>query len=149
MFEPPKAPIETANRMAAALTMRPDDGDAALICSNLVHPQVHPSVTIGAGLSRLAHCATSAMTWWTAPDVIRAVSSVGSVISRRGRHSPLLPKDVAKRTADEMDYLTLVFRDRYGGRLWSFTHARSIAELFGTCASEQDFQHRVRWWPIC
>ena len=53
------------------------------------------------------------------------------------------PANVADRASDEIDYLQLVYRDRYGTKLLAITHARSIAELFGHCDTEQDFQRRV------
>jgi hypothetical protein len=53
------------------------------------------------------------------------------------------PRDVARRAADEIDYLSLVFRDRYGLPGWPVPHARSISEFFGECSSAEDFERRV------
>lgn len=53
------------------------------------------------------------------------------------------PPDVAERVADELDFLALVYRGRYGSRLIEIPQARSIAELFGECEDGENFQHRV------
>jgi len=56
---------------------------------------------------------------------------------------PEIPANVAKLAADEIDYLRLVFRDRYGFDVLTIPQARSIAEMFGECGSEPDFHRRV------
>jgi hypothetical protein len=53
------------------------------------------------------------------------------------------PADVAHRAVDEIDYFSLVYRDRYKSRVWSIPQARSIGEFFGDCEDADDFQHRV------
>lgn len=53
------------------------------------------------------------------------------------------PADVARRASDEIDYFSLVYRDRYGAKVWSIPQARTISELFGECGGAEDFQRRV------
>ena len=57
------------------------------------------------------------------------------------------PPDVERRAADEIDYFTLVFRDRYGGNVWKIPQARTISEFFGECESAEDLQRRVAASP--
>jgi hypothetical protein len=53
------------------------------------------------------------------------------------------PADVAERVADELDFVAIVFRDRYHSRFIEIPQARSIAELFGECEDAENFQHRL------
>jgi hypothetical protein len=53
------------------------------------------------------------------------------------------PAEVARLVADEIDYFELVYRDRYGSKVWTIPQARSISELFGDCDSAEDFSRRL------
>jgi hypothetical protein len=59
------------------------------------------------------------------------------------RAMPEPPADVARRAADEIDFFSLVYRDRYGSRVWSIPQARTISEFFGDCEGPEDFQRQV------
>ena len=56
---------------------------------------------------------------------------------------PEVSANVAKLATDAIDYLRLVFCDRYGLDVLTIPQARSISEMFGDCASEPDFHRRV------
>jgi hypothetical protein len=56
---------------------------------------------------------------------------------------PEISANVANLATDEIDYLRLVFCDRYGLDVLTIPQARSISEMFGDCASEPDFHRRV------
>jgi hypothetical protein len=117
--------------------------DERVICAHLVHPRVVLVETMG-GSDRVAtamcdlgydpesgeHCRPAGKQCWQRTHTMR-VSLVDP------------PADVARRVADEIDYLTLIYRDRYGARLWTIPQARTISELFGECDSGEDFQRRV------
>ena len=56
---------------------------------------------------------------------------------------PETSANVANLATDEIDYLRLVFCDRYGLDVLTIPQARSISEMSGDCASEPDFHRRV------
>jgi hypothetical protein len=60
-----------------------------------------------------------------------------------GTALPDPPADVARLAADEIDYFELVYRDRYGSKVWTIPQARSVSELFGDCESADDFSRRL------
>jgi hypothetical protein len=56
---------------------------------------------------------------------------------------PEVSANVANLATAEIDYLRLVFCDRYGLDVLTIPQARSISEMSGDCASEPDFHRRV------
>jgi hypothetical protein len=118
--------------------------DERVICDQLVHPEVK-ALTPHEALRRVP---------------IRAMCNIGNDAGDGGRcrpgglgcwqrhldAGPTLPDppaDVARLAADEIDYLELVYRDRYGSKVWTIPQARSISELFGDCDSAEDFARRL------
>lgn len=119
--------------------------DERVICAQLVHPSIEllvsrdetvrvpalaPLCNLGNDPGTGEGCRPGALACWQRLVETRAL-----------RLDP--PTDAARRAADEIDFLTLVYRDRYGGRLWTIPQARTISELFGDCESAEDFQRRV------
>ncbi|MGE5571663.1 MAG: hypothetical protein ACM3ZU_01400 [Bacteroidota bacterium] len=54
-----------------------------------------------------------------------------------------VPSDIVDRIVDEIDYLNLAFKDRYGARLVQLTQARTIGDLGICCQGENDFTQLV------
>jgi hypothetical protein len=123
-----------------------DIPDARIICAHLVHPQVAFLQTFGsAGMRQSvgAQCDVGN----DAGDGARCRVARGMSCWRRHVHPPAaqhaIPPNPAGAVADELDYLRLVFRDRYHVDVLTIPQARSISELFGSCDSEADFHRRI------
>jgi hypothetical protein len=123
-----------------------DIPDARIICTHLVHPQVAFLQTFGtAGMRQSvgAQCDLG----HDAGDGARCRLARGMPCWRRHVDPPrprfAIPPNPAGAVADELDYLRLVFRDRYHVDVLTVPQARSISELFGGCDSEADFHRRV------
>jgi hypothetical protein len=118
--------------------------DERLICAHLNHPAIHldagpprrrvthspPLCTIGLDPGDGSNCRIGGLK--CCERIVTAIAPA---------HEP--PPDIAERAADEVDYFTLVYRDRYGGAVWSIPQARTIAAFFGDADDAEDFQHRV------
>jgi hypothetical protein len=132
----------TTKPACAACTI-PDD---RVICRHLVHPDVRGWQGMGTGLGRDVHgvfceagqdigagaeCVPGGKPCWE-----RVVADPTPAVGEP-------PPDVAERSADEVDYFRLVYRDRYGASVLTVPQARSISQFFGTCDSEADFTRRV------
>jgi hypothetical protein len=120
--------------------------DSRVLCVHLMHPQIdsfggkaaikvrsvvsEPLCNIGKKPDTGARCHLGGL------DCARRIINTARAI-------PEPPADVARRAADEADFFTLVYRDRYGSRVWSVPQARTISEFFGDCEGPEDFQRRV------
>lgn len=123
-----------------------DIPDARTICTHLVHPQVAFLQTFGtAGMRQSvgAQCDLG----HDAGDGARCRVARGMSCWRRHVDAPTprlaVPPNPAGAVADELDFLRLIFRDRYHVDVLTIPQARSIAELFGSCDSEADFHRRI------
>jgi hypothetical protein len=118
--------------------------DERVICDQLVHPEVRlyaphegprrvpvrALCNVGNDAGDGARCRPDGLDCW------RRHVDLGLAL-------PDPPPDVARLAADEIDYFELVYRDRYGSKVWSIPQARSISELFGDCDSAEDFARRL------
>jgi hypothetical protein len=136
----------TRPEAARAMCANCDIPDARVICTHLVHPQVAFLQALGtAGMRQSvgAQCDLG----HDAGDGARCRVARGMSCWRRHVDAPTLrlavPPNPAAAVADELDYLRLVFRDRYRVDVLTVPQARSISELFGGCDSEADFHRRV------
>jgi hypothetical protein len=114
--------------------------DSRVICAHLMHPSIHairdeevyeripnlaPLCNVGKDPGVGAECFLGGKD--CAERIVPVAEPAGEP-----------PPDVARRAADEIDYFTLVYRDRYGSRVWTIPQARSISEFFGDCTDAED-----------
>lgn len=136
----------TQPQASRAMCANCDIPDARIICTHLVHPQVAFIQTFGTAGTRQSVGAICDV-GHDAGDGSRCRVARGMQCWRRQVDAPTvtrdIPPDPARAVADELDYLRLVFRDRYHVALLTIPQARSISELFGTCNSEADFHRRI------
>lgn len=120
--------------------------DERMICAHLAHPSIHAVTTESGGYERQPNlrplCNVGKDPGVGAECFVGGLSCAERVVDARPAvEDP--PPDIARRAADEVDYFALVFRDRYGLRVWTIPQARTISEFFGDCQSAEDFQRRV------
>jgi hypothetical protein len=140
-------PPEQDERTTAALCAGCVIPDARVICAHLAHVSITMDRDATTGeLRRLPHKAPLCAIGNDPKDGSSCRPGGLECWERKVEAGPERrdpPPDVARRAADEIDYFTLVFRDRYGGNVWKIPQARTISELFGDCNSAEDFQRRV------
>jgi hypothetical protein len=118
--------------------------DRRILCAQLMHPVIDG---LGKGRTKVRAVVESPLcNIGKDPDGSKCHLG-GLDCARRivgtDRAIPEPPADIARRAADEVDFFSLVYRERYGSRVWSIPQARTISEFFGDCEGADDFQHRV------
>jgi hypothetical protein len=122
--------------------------DERLVCAHLMKPGISlkgidtrprarvmttlPGCMIGESPEDGAECCIGGKTCWERIVETRATSPLDP------------PPDLPRAISDEVDFLRLVARDRFGiGDAVPVPQARSISELFGQCDSGEDLQRRL------
>jgi hypothetical protein len=120
--------------------------DERVLCVEFMHPVINSITAMGAATQRVA-ARDPLCNIGKNPGDGKACHLGGLECARRSVATAATfadpPPDVARRAADEIDYFSLVFRDRYSSRVWTIPQARSISEFFGDCTSAEDFQRRI------
>jgi hypothetical protein len=134
------------DRTSAPLCKECPIPDERVLCVHLMHPQIDSFGGTG-GISTRSVVSHPLCNVGNDPNAGAACLIGGLSCARRhvstGRTMPDPPADVARLAADEADFFTLVYHDRYGSRVWAVPQARTISEFFGDCEGPEDFQRRV------
>lgn len=116
----------------------------ALRCTNLQHPEVI-GTTLATGIGRhvvSAFCdAKTTLFGW------RSCIPGGNVCWRQevdnSEKSVEIMEDIAERTIDELQYLSLGFRQAFGHALLRINDLRSVAEILTPCHTQEEFTTKV------
>ncbi|GFP28217.1 hypothetical protein HKBW3S43_00558 [Candidatus Hakubella thermalkaliphila] len=118
--------------------------DSDLLCSHLSHPECWSSVSqtsrsrdIGSAMcekgrdpANTSECKPGGQQCW-------------QLVFEPAKVAQEIPTDLPDRVADEIDFLNLAFVHVHSKRILELSQARSISDLYGSCATEQDFMFKV------
>jgi len=141
-YKPDKATPGITTRETCNKCPLPDD---RIRCEYLWHPQTIIQHASGQYIRRLgeAICAYSGTSISYAEQCIPGSKNCWKRIFEIPEPEIKIPSDLSARVVDEIDFLNILFQEKYKLQPLIPKYARSIHDLTGDCSTKEEFTHKI------